>query len=84
MPWIPRSSTPFHFILVPKPSTAYRTPADARFDSLNQNHGNLTNLAIKGIIGIRAMAEISQIMGQSMDAEKYEVLLIFLPIFMLC
>ncbi|KAJ7249889.1 hypothetical protein C8J57DRAFT_1355899 [Mycena rebaudengoi] len=52
--------------------TSQQTPADARFDSLNQNHGNLTNLAIKGIIGIRAMAEISQIMGQSMDAEKYE------------
>ncbi|KAK0500707.1 hypothetical protein EDD18DRAFT_1434560 [Armillaria luteobubalina] len=32
---------------------------------------NLTNLAIKGIIGIKAMSEISQTLGRSQDAESY-------------
>ncbi|KAK0233832.1 hypothetical protein IW262DRAFT_113460 [Armillaria fumosa] len=32
---------------------------------------NLTNLAIKGIIGIKAMSEISQALGRSQDAETY-------------
>ncbi|KAK0233833.1 hypothetical protein IW262DRAFT_114330 [Armillaria fumosa] len=32
---------------------------------------NLTNLAIKGIIGIKAMSEISQALGRSQDAESY-------------
>ncbi|PBL00374.1 hypothetical protein ARMGADRAFT_1058457 [Armillaria gallica] len=32
---------------------------------------NMTNLAIKGIIGIKAMSEISQALGRSQDAETY-------------
>ncbi|KAK0481514.1 hypothetical protein IW261DRAFT_1334456 [Armillaria novae-zelandiae] len=32
---------------------------------------NLTNLAIKGIIGIKAMSEISQALGRNQDAETY-------------
>ncbi|KAF8169483.1 hypothetical protein K438DRAFT_1983308 [Mycena galopus ATCC 62051] len=47
-------------------------PADHRDGVLGQNQGNLTNLALKGIIAIRAMAEISQIMGEAADAQKYE------------
>ncbi|KAJ7831647.1 hypothetical protein B0H13DRAFT_1734851 [Mycena leptocephala] len=35
-------------------------------------HGNVTNLALKGIVGIQAMSKISQIMGQGADAQKYE------------
>ncbi|KAJ7195720.1 DUF1793-domain-containing protein [Mycena rebaudengoi] len=70
--YYPLLTTWANYLVTDALDTSQQTPADARFDSLNQNHGNLTNLAIKGIIGIRAMAEISQIMGQSMDAEKYE------------
>jgi hypothetical protein len=50
-----------------------RTPADARDTGLAQTHGNITNLALKGIIAIQAMAEISQVMGQTADEQKYEV-----------
>ncbi|SJL15644.1 uncharacterized protein ARMOST_19148 [Armillaria ostoyae] len=32
---------------------------------------NMTNLVIKGIIGIKAMSEISQALGRSQDAETY-------------
>ena len=34
---------------------------------------NRTNLAIKGIIAIKAMSEISQALGKSQDAETYSV-----------
>ncbi|KAJ6567991.1 hypothetical protein DFH09DRAFT_1155589 [Mycena vulgaris] len=51
---------------------AQQTPADARDTTLGQNHGNITNLAIKGIIAIQAMAEMSQIMGETADAQRYE------------
>ena len=34
---------------------------------------NMTNLAIKGIIGVKAMAEISRILSQSPDAQIYDV-----------
>jgi hypothetical protein len=50
-----------------------RNPADARDTGLAQNHGNITNLALKGLIAIQAMAEISQIMGQTADAQKYQL-----------
>ncbi|KAJ7144241.1 hypothetical protein C8R44DRAFT_143399 [Mycena epipterygia] len=50
---------------------AQQTPADGRDMSLAQNHGNITNLAIKGIIAIQAMSEISQIKGNAADAQKY-------------
>ncbi|KAJ7911892.1 hypothetical protein B0H13DRAFT_1614136 [Mycena leptocephala] len=43
----------------------------ARDTSLAQTQGNFTNLALKGIIAIQAMSEISQIMGQTADAQKY-------------
>ncbi|KAJ7254983.1 hypothetical protein B0H12DRAFT_545654 [Mycena haematopus] len=46
--------------------------ADARDASLAQNHPNVTNLALKGIIAIQAMAEVSQITGQAADAQKYQ------------
>ncbi|KAJ7347212.1 hypothetical protein DFH08DRAFT_1001911 [Mycena albidolilacea] len=49
-----------------------QNPADARDTGLAQNHGNITNLALKGLIAIQAMAEISQIMGQTADAQKYQ------------
>lgn len=33
----------------------------------------MTNLAIKGIIGVKAMAEISRTVNQSSDAQLYDV-----------
>jgi hypothetical protein len=35
---------------------------------------NQTNLALKGIIGIRAMGEIASLTGQTADAEKYNAI----------
>ncbi|RPD57640.1 DUF1793-domain-containing protein [Lentinus tigrinus ALCF2SS1-6] len=32
---------------------------------------NVTNLALKGIIGVRAMAEISRVVGNEVDAQRY-------------
>ena len=34
---------------------------------------NLTNLAIKGIIGVKAMAEIARAVGQDADGTQYDV-----------
>jgi hypothetical protein len=34
---------------------------------------NSTNLAIKGIIGIKAVSQISQILGRAADSQHYEV-----------
>ena len=45
----------------------YRTAGDG------QNSVNMTNLAIKGIIGVKVMAEISRIVNQSSDAQIYDV-----------
>lgn len=45
----------------------YRTNADS------EQQANMTNLAIKGIIGIQAMAEISQIVGNASDAQYFSV-----------
>ncbi|KAJ7189656.1 hypothetical protein GGX14DRAFT_484556 [Mycena pura] len=50
---------------------AQELPADARDANLAQSHGNLTNLAIKGIIAIQAMSELSQIMGDVPQAQQY-------------
>ncbi|KAF8194036.1 hypothetical protein K438DRAFT_1969332 [Mycena galopus ATCC 62051] len=50
-----------------------RAPADRRDTALGQNQGNNTNLALEGIIAIRGMAEIIQIMSEAADAQKYEV-----------
>jgi hypothetical protein len=41
---------------------------------------NQTNLAIKGIIAIKAMAEMSSIVKQSADADKYSVRKEFLDV----
>ena len=38
-------------------------------------HANLTNLALKGIIGVKAMAEISRVVGENDDAHAYDVCL---------
>ncbi|KAJ6534104.1 hypothetical protein B0H19DRAFT_1185261 [Mycena capillaripes] len=48
-----------------------QTSADSRDTGLGQTHGNVTNLALKGIIAIQAMSEMSQIMRQPADAQKY-------------
>lgn len=33
----------------------------------------MTNLALKGIIGVKAMSEISRALGQQVDAKLYDV-----------
>ena len=33
----------------------------------------MTNLAIKGIIGVKAMAEIARAVGETLDATQYDV-----------
>ncbi len=38
-----------------------------------ENSANLTNLAIKGIIGVKAMAEIGDAVQQGSDAQYYKV-----------
>ncbi|KAJ7884201.1 DUF1793-domain-containing protein [Mycena olivaceomarginata] len=48
-----------------------QTSADARDTGLAQTLGNVTNLALKGIIALQAMSEISQIIDQAADAQKY-------------
>ncbi|KAK0211727.1 hypothetical protein IW262DRAFT_1519488 [Armillaria fumosa] len=40
---------------------------------MEQAFANMTNVAIKGIIGIKAMSEISQALKMSQDAETYSV-----------
>ncbi|KAJ7779914.1 hypothetical protein B0H16DRAFT_1359620 [Mycena metata] len=50
---------------------AQQSPADSREANLGQTHGNITNLALKGIIAVQAMAEMSQIKGEAADAQKY-------------
>ncbi|KAJ7032158.1 hypothetical protein C8F04DRAFT_664746 [Mycena alexandri] len=49
-----------------------QSPADSREDSLGQTQTNITNLALKGIIAVRAMAEISRAKGEAEDALRYE------------
>ncbi|KAH9858969.1 hypothetical protein C2E23DRAFT_717283 [Lenzites betulinus] len=41
----------------------------------NEQYGsaNQTNLALKGIVGIKTMAEISRALGQQFDAQQYDV-----------
>ncbi|KAJ7052887.1 hypothetical protein C8F01DRAFT_1169192 [Mycena amicta] len=51
---------------------ANQIPADGRFPDLGQNHGNITNLGLKGILGVRAMAEISRLAGDEGNATIYE------------
>ncbi|KAK7045364.1 hypothetical protein VNI00_007613 [Paramarasmius palmivorus] len=41
-------------------------------DADGSNDANLTNLALKGITGVRAMAEISHTLGQRDDADRYQ------------
>jgi hypothetical protein len=45
----------------------------ARTTADNLNEQNMTNLAIKGIIGIQAMSEISRVSGMSSDSQHYAV-----------
>ena len=45
----------------------YRVSADG------ESVANMTNLGIKGIIGVRAMAEISRAMGEGVDTSSYGV-----------
>lgn len=47
---------------------ACRVSADA-----GDNQGSLANLALKGIIGVRAMAEINTAVGMSNDSVRYLV-----------
>ncbi|KAL7281476.1 hypothetical protein ACG7TL_004791 [Trametes sanguinea] len=37
-----------------------------------EGSANMTNLAIKGIIGVKAMAEISRALGEDTDAQQYD------------
>ena len=42
----------------------------------NQDNGDasqLTNIALKGIIGVKAMAEIAHALGEDLDAKQYGV-----------
>ena len=55
---------------------ASRATSDARNTLLAQNHGNHTNLAIKGIIAIQATSEISQIMSDETQGAQYQVSLL--------
>ncbi|KAH9892777.1 DUF1793-domain-containing protein [Cubamyces lactineus] len=47
------------------------TPSN-QVDADNEGASNMTNLAIKGIIGVKAMAEISRALGQDLDAQQYD------------
>ena len=38
-----------------------------------QTIANMTNLALKGIIGVKAMAEIARAVGETLDATQYDV-----------
>ncbi|KAJ7846927.1 hypothetical protein B0H13DRAFT_1646359 [Mycena leptocephala] len=60
----------FDFLLC-RNSSRSRISADSLDSSLGQIQGNLTNLAVKGIIAIRAMGEISEILGEAEDAQYY-------------
>ena len=44
-----------------------RTSADG------ESTANMTNLAFKGIVGVKAMAEISRAVGETSDAQTYDV-----------
>ncbi|KAJ7874545.1 Fungalysin metallopeptidase-domain-containing protein [Mycena olivaceomarginata] len=57
--------------------SSYGNSISADDTGLTQTHGNVTNLALKGIIAIQAMAGISQIMGQTPDVQKYELKVAF-------
>ena len=56
-------------ILIPDNSNdhLYRSSADGLMTN------NQTNLAIKGIIAIKAMSKMSSIVGQAPDFDKYSV-----------
>ena len=47
--------------------------SNSRQSADNESGGNLSNLALKGIIGIQAMAQISEVAGQDSDASRYSV-----------
>ncbi|KAI0633571.1 DUF1793-domain-containing protein [Trametes polyzona] len=47
------------------------TPTDQR-SADNEGTANMTNLAIKGIIGVKAMAAISRAVGEDFDSQQYD------------
>ncbi|PIL35880.1 hypothetical protein GSI_01540 [Ganoderma sinense ZZ0214-1] len=51
-------------------SNSARPGNQLSFDA--ETTANLTNLAIKGVIGVKAMAEISRAVGQGTDATQYD------------
>jgi hypothetical protein len=53
-------------------SSSFRTE-----DGLNK--ANMTNLAIKGIIGVKCMAVMSQAAGQADDSKQFNVFSVLLP-----
>lgn len=44
-----------------------------RMSADNQGNANMTNLAIKGIIGVKAMAQISHALHHDDDGQAYDV-----------
>ena len=44
-----------------------------RVSADGESQANMTNLAIKGIIGVKAMAEISRAVGIDTNAQLYDV-----------
>ena len=46
---------------------------DVRISADGLANPNMTNLAIKGIIGVKAMAEMSRAVQRDPDAERYDV-----------
>lgn len=55
----------------PNPNSRIRTRNTA--DSNQEPTTNNTNLAIKGIIGLQAMSEISLVLGKQADSTRYSV-----------
>lgn len=51
----------------------YEVQWSSRTNADSEQQANMTNLAVKGIIGIKAMAEISQTLGNVSDAQYFSV-----------
>lgn len=54
---------------------AHTSPTRISADGLE--NANMTNLAIKGILGIASMARISGALGEDTDAQAYKVCSVF-------
>lgn len=60
--------------MISSPSLTSHSNADCvRANADEETTANNTNLAFKGIVGVKAMAEISRAVGQSSDAKQYDV-----------